>query len=120
MAMTEVMSYEAENKRINKSKETLKAQKTELEAQLKTSRDASVNGPQLEDFIRDIQDKLPNLDFEGKLLALDMLGITVHLNDQEIEITGIIEPIRKLNIVPQSSRRLGHNTPISFSLKISV
>ena len=88
---------EAENKRLNKSKETLKAQKTELEAKLKASQDASVKGPQLEDFIREIQDKLPNLDLEGKRLALDMLGITVYLNDQGVEITGIIEPKLKLD-----------------------
>jgi len=28
-------------------------------------------------FIRDIQGRLPELDYEGKQLALDMLGITV-------------------------------------------
>jgi hypothetical protein len=37
-----------------------------MEAQLKTSREATVN-----------QKRLPGLDFEGKLLALDMLGTTV-------------------------------------------
>ena len=95
---------EAENKRLNKSKETLKAQRTELEAQIKASQDASANRPRLEDFIRDIQDKLPNLDFEGKRLALDMLGITVYLNDRDVEITGIIEPKLKPDIVHQSSR----------------
>ena len=34
---------EAENRRLNKAKETLKAQKTELEAQLKASQDAVIN-----------------------------------------------------------------------------
>ena len=48
--------------------------------------------PQLEGFIRDMQDKLPNLDFEGKRLALDMLGITVYLDGQNVEVTGAIEP----------------------------
>jgi len=51
-----------------------------------------------------MQDKLPNLDFEGKRLAFDMLGITVYLNDHDVEITGIIEPEPKLDIVHQSSR----------------
>ncbi|MFC1916974.1 zinc ribbon domain-containing protein, partial [Chloroflexota bacterium] len=97
---------EAENNRINKSKETLRTQKTEIEVQLKASREASINKPQLEDFIREIQDKLPNLDFEGKRLALDMLGIKVYLNDQDVEITGVIEPKLNLNIVHQSSRCL--------------
>jgi site-specific DNA recombinase len=99
---------EAENIRLNKTRETLKAQKTEIEAQLNTSRNASVNVPQLENFIRDMQYKLPTLDFEGKRLALDMLGIQVYLNDQDIEITGIIEPKLKTDIVNQSSRCLSN------------
>lgn len=49
-------------------------------------------------------DKLPLLDFEGKRLALDMLGIIVYLNEHNIEITGKIEPNRKLDIVHQSSQ----------------
>jgi len=83
---------EAENKRLNKARETLKAQKTELEAQLKASQDATINVPQLESFIERMQDKLPNLDFEGKRLALDMLNITVYLDGQNVEVTGTFEP----------------------------
>ncbi len=94
---------EAENKRLNKAKKTLKVQQTELEAQLKASQNAVINVPQLEGFIRDMLDKLPLLDFEGKRLALDMLGIKVYLNEQDIEITGIIEPKPKLDIVNQTS-----------------
>jgi len=83
---------EAENKRINKAKDTLKAQKADLEAQLRASQDAVINIPKLEAFIRDIQDKLPTLDFEGKRLALDMLNITVWLDGENIDVTGAIEP----------------------------
>ncbi|MFC1914317.1 recombinase family protein [Chloroflexota bacterium] len=83
---------EAENRRLNKAKGTLKAQKTELEAQLKASQDAVINVPNLERFIEDMQDKLPTLDFEGKRLALDMLGVTVWLDAQDVEVTGTIEP----------------------------
>jgi site-specific DNA recombinase len=83
---------EAENKRINKAKDTLKAQKADLEAQLKASQNAVINIPKLEAFIRDIQDKLPTLDFEGKALALDMLNITVWLDGENIDATGAIEP----------------------------
>ena len=43
---------EAENRRLNKAKETLKAQKTELEAQVKASRNAAINVPNLERFIQ--------------------------------------------------------------------
>ena len=82
---------EAENRRLNKAKETLKAQKTELEAQLKASQEAVINVPNLERFIEDIQKRLPELDFEGKRLAFDMLDITVWLDNDNIEITGTID-----------------------------
>ncbi len=82
---------EAENRRLNKTKETLKAQKIELEAQLKASQDAIINVPNLEHFIDDMQKQLPELDFEGKRLALDMFGITVWLDDKNVEVTGTID-----------------------------
>ena len=83
---------EGENKRLNKAKETLKAQKANLAAQLRTSQDALINVPNLERFIEDIQKRLSELDFEGKRLALDMLGITVWLDGENVEVTGIIDP----------------------------
>jgi hypothetical protein len=82
---------EAENKRLNKAKETLKAQKTELEARIKVSMDAAVDVPMLERFIEDMQSKLPDLDLEGKRLALDMLNITAWLDGENVEITGTID-----------------------------
>ncbi|MDO8716420.1 MAG: hypothetical protein Q7J73_06385 [Dehalococcoidales bacterium] len=85
----------ASNKRLNKARETLQAQRSELEAHLKASNNAIINVPQLEVFIRDIQGKFANLDYDGKRLALDMLGITVWLNGQDVDITGIIEPDNK-------------------------
>jgi len=72
-------------------KEILKAQKAELEASIKASLDATVNVPMLERFIEDMQSKLPDLDFEGKRLALDMLDITVWLDGDSVEITGTID-----------------------------
>jgi hypothetical protein len=48
--------------------------------------------PNLERYIKDMQDKLPLLDFEGKRLALNMLGITVYLDGENVEIAGIIYP----------------------------
>ncbi len=59
--------------------------------QLKASRDAVINVPNLERFIEDIQKRLPELDFEGKRLALDMLNITVWLDGENVEITGTID-----------------------------
>ena len=82
---------EAENKRLNKARETLKVRRMELETQQKISHNATINVPNLERFIRDIQDKLPDLDFEGKRLALDMLGITVWIDGENVEITGTID-----------------------------
>jgi hypothetical protein len=40
--------------------------------------------PNLERYIKDMQDKLPLLDFEGKRLALNMLGITVYLDGENV------------------------------------
>jgi hypothetical protein len=82
---------EAENKRINKAKEMLTIQKAQLEMQLKASRDSIINMPNLEHFLEDIQKRLPDLDFNGKRLALDMLGITVYLDGENIDISGTID-----------------------------
>ena len=83
---------EAENKRLNKAKETLNERKTELETQLKTSQDTAINVPKLEEYIERIQGHLSTLDYESKRLVLDMLGITVWLDNDSIEITGTIDP----------------------------
>jgi len=55
------------------------------------SRNAVINLPNLERFIEDIQKRLPELDFEGRRLALDMLDITVYLDNENVEIKGIID-----------------------------
>ena len=82
---------EAENKRLNKARETLTAQKADFESQLKASRAAIISIPKLESFIERIQSGISTLDFEGKRLALDMLGITVWLDGQTIEVTGTLD-----------------------------
>ena len=83
---------EAENKRLNKAREMLKAQKAELEARLVASQEAVINIPNLEHFVERMQAGISNLDFEGKRQALDMLGITVFLDGENVEITGTIDP----------------------------
>jgi len=83
---------EIENKRLNKARETLTARRTELQAQIKASQDTIVNIPNLEAFIERVQAGIANLGFEGKRLALDMLGITIWLNGENVEVTGIVEP----------------------------
>ena len=50
-------------------------------------------------------DKLPLLDFKGKRLALDMLGIIVYLDGENVEIAGVICP-EDSGIVLKSSRCL--------------
>jgi len=83
---------EAENKRLNKAKETLKGQKTQLETQIKTCQDAAINIPKLEGFIELMQERISKVDIEGKRLALDMLGITVWVDGEYVEVTGTIDP----------------------------
>jgi len=39
-----------------------------------------------------MQKRLPELDFDGKRLALDMLDIKVWPDGESIEVTGTIDP----------------------------
>jgi len=59
---------------------------------IKASMDVAVDVPMLERFIEDMQSKLPDIDFEGNRLALDMLGITIYLDAENVEVTGTIDP----------------------------
>ncbi len=98
----------AENKRINKKRNSLLTQKVELEAQIKASQDASVSLPKLERFVELMRQKLTTLDYDTKRLALDMLNIKVWLDGHTIEITGAL-PIAEDAIVTTqslSARRL--------------
>lgn len=101
---------ESENKRINQAKDTLTKQKADYETQLKASQQASVNIPNLERFIKELQDKLPTLDFEGKRLALEWLNITVWINGDNVDITGNIEPERAVCITTTTLSERGYNT----------
>jgi hypothetical protein len=83
---------EAENKRLNRERETLNRQKEQLVKQIKACQDADINIPQLKRFIECIQGRIHEVDFEGKRLALDMLGITVWVDGGNVEITGTIDP----------------------------
>ena len=83
---------EAENKRLNKARETLKARKTEIETQLKASQEAITSIPKLEGFIERMQSRISELDFEGKRQVFDMLDITIWLDGETVEIVGTIDP----------------------------
>jgi hypothetical protein len=92
---------EDENKRLNKTRAVLKANKEELEAQLKASQDAIISIPKLEIFVERMQDRISTLDFESKRLVLDMLGITVWLDGDSIDITGVIDPEMSVTLTTQ-------------------
>ncbi|OGO01527.1 MAG: hypothetical protein A2Y90_00825 [Chloroflexi bacterium RBG_13_52_12] len=82
---------EAENKRLNKAKETLNIQKVNLQTQIKMSQDAEINLPKMKDFIQLLQDQIARDDYNGKRQALEMLGIVVWLDGEHIEITGVLD-----------------------------
>jgi len=83
---------EIENKRINRNKNILNNQKAELEEKIKLSKKAVIDVPKLETFIKGIQDRITYMDFESKRLALEMLDITIWLDGENAEITGVIDP----------------------------
>jgi hypothetical protein len=82
---------EAENKRLNKAKETLHSQKADLETQIKASQNAIIDKAQMKDFIQLLQSSITKDDFEGKRQALEMLSITVWLDGENVEITGVLD-----------------------------
>jgi site-specific DNA recombinase len=69
---------EAENRRLNKARKTLKVDKAELETQTRVARDAVISVPQLEQFIDDIQSRIFTLDYEGKRQVFDMSVLFAH------------------------------------------
>jgi len=102
---------EAENRRLNKARETLKTQKAELETQIKASQDAVISIPKLESFIERMQSRIAALDFEGKRQVVDMLNITVWLDGHSVEITGVLPVADDVIVHTQSSSYARPNTP---------
>jgi len=95
-------TVEAENKRINRERNSLESRHAELEGQIQESREAAVCLPKLEDYVQRIREELTTLDFDMKRLALDMLNIKVWIDDQSVEITGTI-PVEDADVVTTSS-----------------
>ena len=81
---------EAENKRINKARETLQARKAELEAQIKASQDAVISIPKLEHTVELLRQQLKDPDFATKRDFIESMGIKVWLDGENVEITGFI------------------------------
>jgi len=90
-----------ENMRINDKRESLKAQKAELESQIKASQEAMINAPKLERLVELIRQEIASQDFETKRLAMEMLNIKVWVDEYSIEITGSIPiPISPIASMP--------------------
>ncbi len=90
-----------ENKKINDMRSSLQARKLELELQIKASQEAIISLPKLECFVELIRQRLTTLGFETKRQVLDMLGIKVWMDGENIEITGTI-PVEDSDVVISS------------------
>ncbi|MGA9695696.1 MAG: hypothetical protein WBQ62_04720, partial [Dehalococcoidales bacterium] len=108
---------EDENRRINKTRETLQRHKAELEAQIEASRDAIINIPKLRHTIELLHWQLKDADFAVKRDFIESMDITVWLDGESVDVTGILNPNIGC-IVPTPSSRREHNTTIPFNLKI--
>ncbi|MFY9813453.1 MAG: hypothetical protein WAK43_04835, partial [Dehalococcoidales bacterium] len=83
---------EDENRRINKTRETLQRHKAELDAQIEASRDAIINIPKLQHTLELLQRQLKDPDFAVKRDFMESMGITVWLDGESVNITGILNP----------------------------
>ncbi|MGB8263721.1 MAG: hypothetical protein WCF70_07465, partial [Dehalococcoidales bacterium] len=73
-------------------------QKAEIEKQIKSSHEATLNLPKLKNYVEIVKQKLTTLDFETKRMALDMLNIKVRIDGKSVEITGSV-PMEDTTIV---------------------
>lgn len=83
-------SVKEENKRINSSRDNLNNQKTQLEARIEAGKSAIVDMERANEFIKFLQSKIENADFDQKRLALEMLDITVWIEGKRARIKGAI------------------------------
>ncbi len=88
--------------RINEKRSDLQSRKTEIESQIQASREATVSLPKLEEYIQLVREKLADLSFDMKRLALDMLNIKIWVDGLNVEITGNI-PVEDVAIATISS-----------------
>jgi len=93
------------NEKLNSGREKLKAQRAELEAKIKTSQEAVITLPKLEGFIELIRQRLSNLDFETKRMAIEMLDIKVWIDGYNVEVTGVIPISASVIVSPQTRLR---------------
>ena len=81
---------EAENKRINKARETLQGQKVELEAQIKGSQDVIISVLKLQYTVELLRQQLKDPDYTTKRDFIESMGIKVWLDGENVEITGFV------------------------------
>jgi hypothetical protein len=81
----------AENKRINKARETLQGHQVELEAQIKgKSRRHYQRNPKLEHTVELLRQQLRDPDYTTKRDFIESMGIKVWLDGENVEITGFV------------------------------
>jgi len=91
------------NKRLNSARESLKAQKVEIECKVQASQEATITLPKLEHFVELIKEKLSTLDFETKRMAIEMLDIKVWIDGYNVEVTGVIPISDTVIATPQTA-----------------
>ena len=94
---------EAQNNKLNARRGSLKAQKQELEQRIKASQEAAITMPKLKQFVELIRERLANLDFETKRMAIEALDIKVWIDGQNVEFTGVIPITDTVLATPQTA-----------------
>jgi len=92
-----------ENKKLNARRESLKAQRADLDQKIKSSQEAAISLPKLEHFVELVREKLSTLDFETKRMALEMLDIKVWIDGDNVEVTGVIPISDCVIVTPQTA-----------------
>jgi site-specific DNA recombinase len=93
----------AENKRINKARETLQGHQVELETQIRASRDAIISIPKLEHTVELLRQQLKDPDYTTKRDFIESMEIKVWLDGENVEITGFMPMEEDAIVHTQSS-----------------
>jgi site-specific DNA recombinase len=83
---------EEENRRINKARETLQRRQGELGVKIKASHEAVINIPRFRHSIEMLSNQLKGADFATKRDFIESMGITIWLDDEDVELKGELDP----------------------------
>jgi site-specific DNA recombinase len=86
---------EIESRKLSDQRAASIKEKSALEQRLIKCREAVINRPTAERFIGVLRQKIVDLDFDGKRLALQALDIKVWVDGNQVEITGSL-PVEKV------------------------